>query len=74
MPSFLPDHIRRGANRARPASKELAMRSPLNPAFNELDRGESIRFAFSLCSEVMMGSSQGLQHFLTSYGRMPTIQ
>ena len=49
MPSFLPDHIRRGANRARSESEEFTMRFELKPASNELDRRELVRFAFSFC-------------------------
>jgi hypothetical protein len=53
MPSFLPDHIRRGANRARSESEELTMRFELKPASNELDRRELVRFAVSFCRFVL---------------------
>jgi hypothetical protein len=51
MPSFLPDHIRRGVNRARPESERLIMGSEWNPACNEPVRGEMTRFAFSFCQK-----------------------
>jgi hypothetical protein len=54
MPSFLPDHIRRGANRARSESEEFTMRFELKPASNELDRRELVRFAFSFCLFVLL--------------------